>query len=91
MEKYLESYGLKSRSTDDVEKLREQAKRNADYFQYGTLRQEASILSRLYSGSQWLLDQLKIGALSGRKEGQKAADATKEKASKEWERVTEEL
>lgn len=37
-----------------------------------------SIFAQIQSGAQWVLDQLKIGAASGRKEGLKGADAVKE-------------
>ncbi|EFW20497.1 conserved hypothetical protein [Coccidioides posadasii str. Silveira] len=81
LRKYLESYGLKIRRDIEIEELREEARRNANYFMYGTLVQEAGILDRVWSAGQWVWDQLKIGALSGRSEGQKAADAVKEKAA----------
>ncbi|KAL2361553.1 hypothetical protein RJZ56_005585 [Blastomyces dermatitidis] len=91
LEKYLESYGLKGHKSWDINRLREEAKRNADFFRYGELAQEATIFSRLQGGMQWVLHQLKIGALSGRREGQKAADTVKEKASQGVKRVTDEL
>ncbi|PGH17779.1 hypothetical protein AJ79_00920 [Helicocarpus griseus UAMH5409] len=91
LEKYLESYGLKGYKSWDVAKLRAEAQRNANIFRYGVLQQEATIFSRLQSGVQWVIDQLKIGALSGRTEGQKAADAAKEKGSHAAHRVADEL
>ena len=54
------------------------ARRNAQYFRYGTNSPGASIFAQVQSGAQWVLDQLKIGAASGRKEAQKGADAVKE-------------
>lgn len=81
LRKYLESYGLKSPREAEIEQLREQAKRNADFFMYGTVKQEATLYDRAASAAQWIWDQLKIGALSGRAEGEKAADAAKAKAS----------
>lgn len=80
--KYLESYGVKSRSGATLEELKADAKRNADFFRHGIVKQEASYLSRLQSLGEWFWDQLKIGALSGRTEGQKAAETAKEKVSK---------
>lgn len=81
LQKYLESYGVKAQQGADLAALRVQAQENADYFRYGKVKQEAGVLSRLGSAGQWVLDQLKIGALSGRAEGQEAADAVKEKVS----------
>lgn len=58
------------------------ARRNANYFRYGTSTPTATLWARLSNGAQWVLDQLKIGAASGRNEanyqGQKATDAVKE-------------
>ncbi|WEW55105.1 hypothetical protein PRK78_000533 [Emydomyces testavorans] len=86
LQKYLESYGFKSRRDAEIDELREEARRNANYFLYGTVKQEG-MFDRAWSAGQWVWDQLKIGALSGRAEGQKAADAAKEKASQAKEKV----
>lgn len=91
LEKYLESFGLKRRTWPDVNELRAEAKRHADYFHYGTLRQEATVYTRLQSAGQWVWDQLKIGALSGRAEGQKAAEAARSKGAEATHRVAEDL
>ncbi|KAI1908163.1 hypothetical protein LOZ61_005727 [Ophidiomyces ophidiicola] len=86
LEKYLESYGMKGQHDASIDRLREEARRNADYFMYGTVKQEAGILDRAWGAGQWVWDQLKIGALSGRAEGQKAADAAKAKVSEAKEK-----
>ncbi|KAK2733710.1 hypothetical protein FQN55_003165 [Onygenales sp. PD_40] len=91
LEKYLESYGIKARREWDLHQLRNEAQSHADFFRYGTQKQEASIFARMQSGVQWVLDQLKIGALSGRQEGEKAAETVKAKGSKAAERVVGEL
>ncbi|OAX84257.1 hypothetical protein ACJ72_01372 [Emergomyces africanus] len=91
LEKYLESYGLKGYSSWDINRLRAEAQRNADFFRYGERRQEATLISRAKGGVQWVMDQLKIGALSGRREGQKAADAIREKSSHTAKLVVDEL
>lgn len=54
------------------------ARKQAQYFHYGTNVPGGSIFAQIQSGAQWVLDQLKIGAASGRKEGLKGADAVKE-------------
>lgn len=61
------------------------ARRNANYFRYGTSTPQGTIFAQLSAGAQWVLDQLKIGASSGRKEaayqGQMAADYVTEAAT----------
>ena len=61
------------------------ARRNANYFRYGTSTPQGTIYAKLSGAAQWVLDQLKIGAASGRKEAgyqaQKGADAVKEGAT----------
>lgn len=91
LEKYLESYGLKSTGSSSIDELRAEAKHHSDFFRHGTTRQEASMYDRLQSAGQWVWDQLKIGALGGRNEGQKAAESAKDKASKATQKVTGEL
>lgn len=58
------------------------ARRNAQYFRYGSNTPGAGIFAQLQSGAQWVLDQLSIGANKGKKEaayqGEKAADQVKE-------------
>ena len=91
LESYLGSYGVKGHRDSDIEQLRADARHHTNYFLYGTTQQAATLLSRVQSGLQWFLDQLKIGALSGRSEGLKAADSAKAKGSKAAERISDEL
>ena len=69
------------------------ARRNAQYFRYGTNTPGAGIWAQIQGGAQWVLDQLKIGAASGRKEaeyqGQKGADYVKEAATTATHRAGE--
>lgn len=90
LEKYLESYGLKS-SSSNIDELRAEAKRHADFFRYGIKRQEASIYDRFASAGQWLWDQVKLGTLSGRNEGQNIASSAKSKASQATAKASDEL
>ncbi|QSS64714.1 stress response protein ish1, conidia-enriched transcript [Histoplasma capsulatum] len=91
LEKYIDSYGLKGYKTWDIDKLRAEARRNANFFRYGELAQEATLVSRLEGGIQWVLDQLKIGMLSGRREGERVADNIKETVSHGTQRMADEL
>ena len=82
LKSYLDSYGIKTYQGSNTNELKALARRNAQYFRYGTNTPGAGILAQIQSGAQWVLDQLKIGAASGRKEagyqGEKGADAVKE-------------
>lgn len=61
------------------------ARRNANYFRYGTNAPGGGIFQQMQDGVQWIFDQLSIGASKGRQEagsqGQKAADAMNEAGS----------
>lgn len=82
LKSYLDSYGMKTYQGSTTNELRAMARRNANYFRYGTSTPQGTIYAKLSAGAQWVLDQLKIGASSGRKEaayqGEKAADYVKE-------------
>ncbi|CAD6570650.1 MAG: hypothetical protein ASARMPREDX12_003789 [Alectoria sarmentosa] len=82
LKSYLDSYGVKNYQGSNTNELKAMARRNAQYFRHGTNTPGAGIFASLQNGAQWVLDQLKIGAASGRKEaeyqGQKGADHVKE-------------
>ena len=71
------------------------ARRNANYFRYGTSTPtpQQGIFARIQSSAQWVLSQLKIGASSGSQEvssqSEKAADAIKEGATAATNRAGE--
>lgn len=78
LKSYLDSYGIKTYQSSNTNELKAMARRNAQYFRHGTNTPGAGIFAQIQAGAQWALDQLKIGVASGRKEGQKGADAVKE-------------
>ena len=82
LKSYLDSYGITNYQGSNTNELKAMARRNAQYFRYGTTTPGAGIFASLQNGAQWVLDQLKIGAASGRKEaeyqGQRGADHVKE-------------
>ncbi|KAL9128383.1 MAG: hypothetical protein Q9217_002937 [Psora testacea] len=78
LKSYLDSYGIKTYQGSTTNELKAMARRNAQYFRHGTNTPGATIFTRFQNGAQWVLDQLKIGAASGRKEAEKSADAVKE-------------
>lgn len=82
LKSYLDSYGIPVPQNGKTDELKAMARRNANYFRYGTSTPQGTMFARLRASAQWVLDQLKIGASSGRKEasyqGEKAADYVKE-------------
>ncbi|KAI9850297.1 MAG: hypothetical protein M1838_005939 [Thelocarpon superellum] len=82
---YLDSYGIPVPQGSKLEELKALARRQTTYFRYGTSSPSGTIYAKLQESAQWVLDQLKLGAASGRKEagyqGQKAADYVKESAT----------
>ncbi|OJJ51512.1 hypothetical protein ASPZODRAFT_402579 [Penicilliopsis zonata CBS 506.65] len=88
---YLDSYGIPTYQGSSVNELRAAARRNAQYFRYGTSTPQGTIYARLKDNLHWALDQLKIGASSGRAQGQEAAEKVKEKAAEASEQIRSEL
>lgn len=82
LKSYLDSYGISNYQGSTANELRALAKRNYNYFRYGTSSPPETLWAKLQGGAQWVLSQFKIGAATGRKEagyqGEKAADAVKE-------------
>lgn len=91
LKKYLDSYGIPVYQGSNINDLRAAVRRNAQYFHYGTSTPSGTILARLQEGAYWLFDQLKLGASSGRAQGQEAADAVREKTAQASEKVRQEL
>ena len=79
---YLDSYGITNYQGSTANELKAMARRNANYFRYGTSTPQGTIFERVQNGAQWVLNQLKIGASSGRQEAsyqaEKGADGVKE-------------
>ncbi|KAL8823705.1 MAG: hypothetical protein Q9191_005622 [Dirinaria sp. TL-2023a] len=79
LKSYLDSYGIPTYQGSNTNELKATARRNANYFRYGS---QEGILDRLRGSAQWVLDQLKIGAASGKEQAaynaEKGADAVKE-------------
>lgn len=84
---YLDSYGIPVYQGSGINELRAAARRNAEYFRYGTSSPSGTIFAKMQEAGQWLLDQLKIGASSGRAQGQEAAEKAKAKGSEAAEKA----
>ncbi|KAL1965326.1 hypothetical protein VTN77DRAFT_5763 [Rasamsonia byssochlamydoides] len=93
LKKYLDSYGLPTYQGSNINQLRAAARRNAQYFYYGTTTPQGTILAWLKDSAGWLLEQLRIGASSGRarKYGPAAAEKVKGKAAQMTAKIREEL
>lgn len=89
LKSYLDSYGIPTYQGTSTNELRAAARRNAQYFRYGTSSPEGTIYARLRETGQWILDQLKIGASSGRAQGQEAAENVKEKVTEAKDKAAE--
>ncbi|ESZ97042.1 putative Stress response protein ish1 [Sclerotinia borealis F-4128] len=85
LKSYLDSYGVPVPQGSTKNELIAYARNQANYFRYGTTTPQGTLWAKLSSGAQWIMDQLYIGAASGRKQaayqGEKATDAVKEKAT----------
>lgn len=82
LKNYLDSYGIPVYQGSSVNDLRAAARRHANYFRYGTATPQGTFFARIQSGAQWLMDQMKLGAASGRVEGEKAAESAKKTGHK---------
>ncbi|KAI4187427.1 MAG: hypothetical protein LQ346_005495 [Caloplaca aetnensis] len=93
LKSYLDSYGVPTYQGSNTNELRAMARRNANYFRYGTSTPQDTFFARMRSGAQWVFDQLKIGVNSGRQsatyEAEKAGDAVKEGATTATHRAGE--
>jgi hypothetical protein len=93
LKNYLDSYGFKVPQGSTKNQLIAYARNQRNWFQYGTTTPQGTLWAKLSNGAQWVLDQLSIGAASGRKaaayEAQKAGDYVKEGATKATNRAGE--
>lgn len=80
LKSYLDKFGIPVYQGSSLNELRAAARRNAQYFKYGTTSPQGTIFAKLQELGQWAMDWLKIGASSGRAQGKQAAEALREKA-----------
>lgn len=102
LKNYLDSYGFDIPQGSTKNQLIAWARNQRNYFQYGTTTPQGTLWVKLQQGAQWIMDQLSIGAASGRKQAEKAGDSVKEGATyasnrageaaqKAYDKVKEEL
>lgn len=76
---YIDSFGIPVYQGSSANELRAAARRNSQYFKYGTTSPHKTLYAKIQSNLQWLLDQVMIGASSGRVQGQESAEKAKER------------
>lgn len=62
LKSYLDSYGFPNYQGSTTNQLRAEAKKQANYFRYGTSSPSGTIFERLKGGLQWLLGQVQASA-----------------------------
>jgi hypothetical protein len=82
LKSYLDSYGIKNYQGSTTNELRALARRNANYFRYGTTTPQGTIWAKLQDNIQWVADKFKSGASNAQEQaayqGEKAGDKVKE-------------
>ncbi len=95
LKSYLDSYGISTYQGSNTNELKALARRNAQYFRYGTNTPGAGIFQQIQDGVQWVFNQLSVGASQARDEsshqGQKAADAASQAGSSASSKAKAEL
>ncbi|OOQ91802.1 putative stress response protein (Ish1) [Penicillium brasilianum] len=91
LKKYLDSYGIPVYQGSSINELRAAARRQATYFRFGTTNPQDTIYAKVMDTLNWALDKLKVGASSGRAQGQEAAEKVREKAAEQTEKIRSEL
>jgi hypothetical protein len=94
LKSYLDSYGIPVYQGSTTNELRALARRQYNYFKYGTSSPTGTIFARLKITANWVLEQLWIGAAKGQQaaeyQGEKATDRVKEGATYATNRAGEE-
>lgn len=82
LKKYLDSYGISSYQGSTLNELRGEARKQYNYFKYGTSTPQGTIFERIKDGVQWALGQLQGGAATGSAQASKSASSAASVASK---------
>lgn len=79
---YLDTYGVPVPQGSKTNELKAWARNQSNWFRYGTTTPQGTLYAKLAGAGQWFLDQVYMGATSGKKEvayqGEKATDRVKE-------------
>jgi Putative nuclear envelope organisation protein len=82
VKKYLDSYGVSTYQGSTLNELRAEARKQYNYFKYGTSTPSDTIFERIKSGFQWAFGQLQGGAASGSAEFSRSATSAASAASR---------
>jgi hypothetical protein len=82
VKKYLDSYGITTYQGSTLNELRAEARKQYNYFKYGTSTPSGTIFERIKSGFQWLFGQAQEGAASGSASASRSASSVASQASK---------
>jgi hypothetical protein len=91
LKRYLDNYGIPTYQGSSINELRAAARRNAQYFKYGTTNPQDTIYAKIMDTLHWAVEQLKIGAASGRAQGSEAAEKVQKKVPEQTEKLRAEL
>lgn len=83
LKNYLDYYGVPTYQGSTTNELRAAAKRNWNFFRYGTSTPTGTVFAKVQAGVDWVWSQIKLGAYSGRDEGEKIANDAKAKVKAE--------
>lgn len=79
---YLDTYGVPVPQGSKTNELKAWARNQSNYFRYGTTTPQGTLYAKLANAGQWVLDQIYMGAASGKKQAvyqsEKATDRVKE-------------
>ena len=79
---YLDSYGVKNYQGSTSNELRAEAKKQYNYFKYGTSSPSGTIFAQIGSGLQWILNQFKPAASSASVQAYASGSSASYQASK---------
>merc|ERR1711964_866948 len=79
---YLDSYGVSNYQGSNLNELRAEARKQYNFFKYGTSTPSGTIFERIKSGLQWILGQASAGAQTGGVQASKSASSAASVASK---------
>lgn len=82
LKSYLDSYGVPNYQGSTTNQLRAEAKKQANYFRYGTSTPQGTIFERIKSGVQWFLGQAQGSAAAASATASKSASSAASEASK---------
>jgi hypothetical protein len=88
---YLDSYGVKNYQGSNLNELRAEARKQYNYFKYGTSTPSGTIFERIRSGLQWVFGQAQGSAQSGSAQASKSASSAASVASKSASSARSEL